>query len=366
MGKQLIRGFVVALLALAIPISLSACGDSSGQAKSLLKQTFSGKHRVDSGQLNFELSVNPSGSRTINGPITFSFGGPFQNLGTGKLPASNFTISVSALGKTGSLGLLSTGNSGFVTLSGTSYPLPAATFRQLQSSFAGITSSGQGGTGSGALSKLGIDPLHWLVSPSIVGDESVAGTPTTHIKAAVNVSALLVDLSTFLQKASSLGISNQAPVPNGLSSTTRGKIARVVQNPRFDVWTGKSDKTPRKLTIGLTVPVTGALSTELGGLRTADFALTVQYANLNQPETITAPTTVRPFSEFSAKVKAFQQTLQALLSGALGGGASSSGTGTTSTPGTTTSPANVQAYSQCVSAAGSDVQKLQACSSLLK
>src|SRR5581483_1373167 len=166
--KQLIGGIGVAVLTLAIAVLLAVCGSGSGgQAKTLLKQTFSGSHKVDSGNLTFQLTVNPSGSRTLSGPISFSFGGPFQNLGTGKLPASNFTISVSALGRTGTLGLISTGQSGFVTLSGTAYKLPAATFQQLESSFSGITSSGKGGSGSGALGKLGIDPLHWLVNPSV-------------------------------------------------------------------------------------------------------------------------------------------------------------------------------------------------------
>src|SRR5947209_18341462 len=108
-----IRGIAVtvALLASAgLALALSACGGgSSGQAKTLLKQTFSGPHKVDSGNLSFNLTVNPTGSRTLSGPITITFGGPFQSLGTGKLPASAFTVSISALGKTGSLGLVSPG-----------------------------------------------------------------------------------------------------------------------------------------------------------------------------------------------------------------------------------------------------------------
>ena len=77
---------------------------TSTDAAGLLKQTFSGSHKVNSGNLNVSLTINPSGSSTLNGPITLSFGGPFQSLGKGKLPQSNFTISVSALGKSGSLG----------------------------------------------------------------------------------------------------------------------------------------------------------------------------------------------------------------------------------------------------------------------
>ena len=218
---------LVTLFAGVALLALGACGSSSGSgdAKSLLSQTFSGTHAVNSGNLNFSLTVNPSGSSTLRGPITVSFGGPFQSLGKGKLPASNFSISIGALGRNGSLSILSTGTNGYVTLSGTSYQLPAATFQKLESSFAGITASGGGGSGSGALSKLGIKPLQWLTNPSVVGKESVGGVDTTHIRAGIDVSALLKDISTILQKASTLGVS-------GASSLRAGSPTRPARGSR--------------------------------------------------------------------------------------------------------------------------------------
>jgi hypothetical protein len=382
---QLIRGRVVALTLTAAAlgaVGLSACGSgSSGEAKTLLQQTFGGHHRVQSGNLSFNLTVNPTGSSTLTTPITISFAGPFQSLGAGKLPQSNFTVSLSGLGKSGSLGLVSTGQNGFVTLAGASYQLPAATFQKLESSFSGLTSSGSGGSGAGSvLAKLGIDPLRWLVNPSIAGNESVGGAQTTHIKAGVNVAALLGDLNTFLQKASSLGLSTTSGIPTSISAATKAKIANEIRNPRFDVWTGTSDKTPRKLVIALTLPVTGQISTLLGGLRSADIALTMEYANLNQPQTITAPSNLRPFSEFTAKLKGIEQAIQGAVGGTLGGTAgvtsSSSGTATSATPttqaptnsgaATTSTPANVRNYSQCIQAAGTDVSKMQSCAALLQ
>ena len=101
------------LLAAAVAASaLAACGSSSSGSSgnaSALRQTFSGSHTVNSGDLSISLSINPAGSSTFKTPITLSFGGPFQSLGTGKLPKSNFTIAISALGHTGQLGIISTG-----------------------------------------------------------------------------------------------------------------------------------------------------------------------------------------------------------------------------------------------------------------
>jgi hypothetical protein len=345
------RFYGTLLVAGLASITLAACGSSSGgDAATLLKQTFSGSHTVNSGNLNFTLRVVPTGSRTLTGPITLAFGGPFQSRGKGKLPASDFNVSISASGKTGSLGIISTGTSGYVTLQGTGYQLPAATFQKLESSFAGI---GGGGSGAPGLSKLGIDPLRWLVKPSVVGKETVGGTDTTHIRAGVNVPALLQDLNTFLQKASSAGVSGAS----GISQATRSKIAGEVKNPSFDVWTGSSDKTVRKLAVSLTLPVTGQISTLLGGLSSADIGLVLQYTDLNKPQTIQAPTTVRPFSEFTAKLRAFLATAQGALSGT---------GGTATTPSTQAgATSKVQSYSQCVQAAGQDVAKLQRCAALL-
>jgi hypothetical protein len=366
-----VRGLSALLAACLVAVALAACGggssSSSGNAKSLLKQTFSGAHTVNSGNLSFSVTINPLGSSKISGPITLSFGGPFQSLGKGKLPKSNFNVSISALGHTGSLGILSTGTNGYIDLEGTSYQLPAATFQKLESSFASLASSPTGsGSGSGALGKLGIDPLHWLINPTIAGSENIAGADTTHIRSGIDVTALLGDLNTFLGKASALGVSGTGRIPTSISPATQSKIASEVRDPSFDVWTGNSDKTVRKLSIGLTLPVSGQLSTLLGGLSSAGITVAMQYGDLNQPQTIVAPTTTAPYSQFTTKI---QQILQVIES-AVGAQLPTTGTGASSSSGTsgssTTGAASAtNSYSQCITSANGDVAKMQKCASLL-
>jgi hypothetical protein len=377
-----IRGLRAALACLVvalIPLTLAACGSSgssgsSGNAAALLSQTFSGAHAVNSGNLTFSLTVTPSGSKTLTGPITLSFGGPFQSLGKGKLPKSNFTVSASALGKSVSLGILSTGTAGYVSLQGTSYQLPTATFQKLESSFASFASTGSGGSSSNALTKLGIKPLHWLTSPRVVGNESVAGASTTHITAGLNVPSLLDDVNTLLSKAGSLGLSSTGSLPTSISAATRSKIAAAVRNPTIDVWTGTSDKTLRRVTLRLTLPVSGQASSLLGGMTAASLALTIQYASLNQPQTITAPTSTAPYSQFTAKLQQFVQTLQSTVAAE----ATGLGGGTTTTPSTGTAPATgtgtgtgtgggsttLDPYTQCIQSASTPL-KAQKCAKLL-
>lgn len=373
------------LVAVGVALLISACGSSSnspGNARSLLRQTFSGEHKVNSGRLSFTLSVNPTGSSTLTKPISLAFSGPFQSLGTGKLPASDFTISIAAQGLNGGLSILSTGTKGYVTMAGTSYQLPASSFQKLESSFSSIASSGSGKSSSksGVLSKLGINPLDWLSNPKVVGSDTVGGAQTTHIRATVNVSNLLRDLSTFLQKASSVGISGTSGLSHGLSAASQQKVASAIRTPHFDLWTGNHDRTIRKLVVGLAIPVGGSLSSQLGGMKSAGLSLTLQYADLNQPQTITAPTNVQPYSVFSQKLSTLLDGIKSgVASGALGGtgtsgsggassGATSGGTstGTTGSAGTGGSAVSATAaYSKCIQKAGQDVGKMQACASKL-
>jgi hypothetical protein len=347
---------------------LAGCGGSSDPSSSsavnLLRQTFSGAHRVNSGNLQVALTLTPSGSKTLTGPISLSFGGPFQASGTGKLPESNFTVSLSALGNSTSLGIISTGHSGYVTFEGSAYQLPQASFQKLEASFTALTSSSSGG-GSSVFGKLGIQPLHWLSNPRVVGPATVAGASTTHITAGINVSALLADLSTFLHKASSLGLSSSSSLAGGLPASLVSQIANEIKNPTFDVWTGTSDNTLRKLEVHLTLPVTGQFSTVLGGLRSAGISLSMSYGNLNQPQTISAPTNVAPYSQFQTKLAAFVSGIRGALGNVIGGGIGTS-TGTTGASGSSSGlAAKYGSYSRCIQAASGNVSKMQKCAPLL-
>lgn len=349
---------IVAVLALAACGSSSSSGGSSGDAQSLLKQTFSKGHVVRSGVLGFNLSVKPNGSSTFSTPVTLSLSGPFQSRGAGKLPQSDFTIAISALGHHGQLGVISTGTAGYISLQGATYQLPQADFQKLQQSF---SSTGASGSSTG-LSQLGIDPMHWLTKPAVVGTETVGGAETTHIRAGVDVNALISDLDTFLAKTAKNTNAASSGVPTQIPQATRQKIAAAVKNATVDVWTGKSDKTLRKLALTLSVPVTGKASTELGGMTSAGIGLTFQYSKLNQTQSIPAPSNVRPYSQFTAKLQSIGQQLESTLGAGLGS-TSSGGSASSTTPGTGSS--NVSKYSQCIQKANGDVTKMQKCASLL-
>ncbi|HTW12918.1 MAG TPA: hypothetical protein VME01_09255 [Solirubrobacteraceae bacterium] len=357
---------IVAALALLTAGLLSGCGSSggkdpssasSGSAARLLDQTFS-QHALTSGDLQVSLQIVPSGSSELTSPITISFAGPFQSEGAGKAPESDFTISGTLQGHTGSLQLISAGGKAYVTLEGTSYQLPAGSFSKLASS---LTSSSTA-HGSNVLSQLGIRPLQWLTNPRVVGQQQLGGVQSTHISAGVNVPALVRSLSRLITHAKSLGVPDASKVPSGISAAQQSQIVAHIKSPAVNIWTGSSDKTLRKLTVGLTVPLGADVSKELGGLSSVKLMLTVAYSDINQPQTITAPASTEPYSQFEEKVAA---VLEAIESGVAGGGLS--GATNTSTTATTTPATNSVdgRYSQCITKAAGNVAKMQRCSKLL-
>ncbi len=357
--RGLLLSAVVACLALAACGSSGGSG-SSGSAQTLLKQTFASGKPVKSGVLGISLTLNPSGSSTFTTPISFSINGPFQSRGSGQLPQSNFTIAVAALGRKGQLGIVSTGTSGYVTLNGAAYQLPSADFQRLESGFSSVGGSGQGG---GGLSALGIHPQHWLTNASVVGSDNIGGTDTTHIRAGVNVTALLQDMNTLLGKASS---STGAKLPGSIPQATQQKIAAAIKNATVDVWTGKSDKVLRKLSLNLNVPVSGQLSTQAGGMTSAGIGFSLQYSDVNQPQTISAPSNVHPYTEFTSKLQSLLAGIQGSVgAGALGSGAATGSAGSSGSSSSSATTDKIKKYSQCLQSAGQDVSKMQKCASVL-
>jgi hypothetical protein len=380
-GVVLRRG-LISLAVLVTAGTVAGCGSggssskttasnaaTSSSAQKLLVQTFDGHHTINSGVINLDVKIVPQDSSTITAPIELSFSGPFSASGSGKLPESDFTIAISAQGQHGSLQVISTGGKGYVSVSGQSYVLPASSFKSVESGLGSLAGSGKSsgsGAGSGIFAKLGIQPLDWLSSAQIAtASATVDGVSTTQIHANVNVNAMLRDVSKLLGKAGSLGVSGVGSLPKSISPATQARIAKILGTPSFDVWTGNSDKIVRKLTVGTTIPVTGQIRSLLGGMTSAKFTLDFGYSDINKPQTVTAPTSVKPYTVFQAKVDSILQTIESgLVTGSLTSGAGTN-TGGLGTGGATTVKGVDQNYTACIKKAAGDVKKMQKCSSLL-
>jgi hypothetical protein len=358
----------------AVSLGIAACGSSSSSSSSqaasdpqtLINEVFSSHNQVKSGVLRLVMSATLKGSAEVTTPVTLGFDGPFTESGS-STPQSSFTIDATALGHTGTFGLVTTGSSDYLTLEGKSYTLPA--------SKVGSLTGGSSSSGSlPGLSSLGIQPAHWLTHPRIVSTPTVDGVTVDRIAAGVDVPAFIADVNTLLAKEAKTSSAAKSAGVSSISAATARKIAAAVRNPTVQVDVGRSDHILRALTLHLTIPVTGTTSTELGGATAAQIALTTRYTDINQPQTITAPAQPRSYAQLKSRIN----TLAAGLLGAVGTaeGTTTSGSGTTKTTksgsvsgvlGTgSTGTASSSRYANCINSANGDVAKMQKCASLLK
>ncbi len=353
---------IVALLALAVvALVLAACGGSgddggsggssggSGDAATLLRQTFTGTHDIRSGRANVELRVVATGDDSIRGPITLGISGPFESVGGDELPKFDLALDVNAQGQGFRAGLTSTSDQLFVNFGGTAYEVPAQLLDQLKDSYKRSQQEGDSSSQM-SLDGLGIHPIDWLQDPTVEGTETVGGVETDHISSQVDVNALLDDVDAILARVKSQGLPGAAgeQIPDRIPADARSQIEDAVKTANVDVWSGQDDHTLRKLTLALNVEPPA----DSGGPRTLDLTLSVELSDLNQPQSISAPSSSRPLNELLGQ-------FQGLLGGALGGSALGGG----SSGGT--SSQQLDDYSSCIQRAGSDVSAAQQCAQLL-
>lgn len=346
---------IFALLVLSV-VGLSACGGggsgSDADAQSLLKATFGPDHSVKSGNLAVAFGLDAKGIKSITGPITLKLTGPFETEGKGKLPKLNLALSLSGSGTSFSAGAVSTGDKGWLLLQGQAYLVDDPTFQQFKTGYEQAAAKSGSNSSGPTFKSLGIDPLRWLKDPKVAGTEDAGGDDSYHITAGVDVGAFLDDISTLLGKAGSL--SQGTRVPSSLSAQQRKDIEAAVKNASLEVWTGKDDKTLRRLKLAIGIDVPEAIRGRAGGLSTGTLTFDLSINDLNQPQTIRAPKNARPLSE-----------LKSLISG---GATGATGAGSGATAPTTTTPApsgQSSKYLTCLSQAGSDVTKIQQCAAFV-
>ncbi len=350
---------LVLLLALLAAVSLAACGSSrggsSGDARKLLDETFNGSHKITSGNLDLNFTLSAQGSPALSKPVTVALKGPFASQGKAKLPKFDLAATVAAQSQNIRAAAVSTGDKGFIGFQGTTYSVPPQVFSQFKSSYEQSQAKSQNQNGN-PLSRIGIKPLDWLEDPKTIGDEDVAGTSTTHITAGVNTSKFVDDLNKILANASSLGVPNTGRLPRSITPDQKGQIEKAIKNATFDVWTGKDDKTLRKLAIKLAIEVPP--SANANGVKSADISLSLQIAGLNSPQTVNEPTGTKPLSDLTSQ---FGGGL-----GGLGGGGTTPGGTPGTTPTTPGASPNIKKYSDCLAKARGDLAKQQKCASLLR
>ena len=369
--------FVVCALFAAAALVV-ACGGGSGGGSSsespqkVLDQTFSGDTAsIDSGNLDLTVKVDVSGDQ--GGSLDAKLSGPFENQGKSKVPKLDLKVSASGNGSDSQNfnfdgGLTSTGDAAYVNYKGSDYQVDQSLFdrfKQQVESAAGQQTKKQG-SAKALFNALGIkDPKSLLTNLSNDGSADVEGTQTTHVSGDLDVAQLIDGLKNAAGSANALGAlggsSSQLPSQQDLD-----QIRNSIKTAHFDVYSGNDDHILRRLTIDLSIEPPS------GSTKKVDVNFDFTIGDVNQPQTIEAPSNPKPFSELLSSLGVPAGALGQLGSlglGSSGGGSSSGGSGSSSggsgstspLPGSSGNAQQAQKYLQCISKAGSaaDLQKCQ-------
>jgi hypothetical protein len=350
------RHFPLALIAL-VAAFVAGCGgggssepsaDSDTSVDQVLKDTFSGQKKVDSGKLDLSLKLDVQGSSDsqLQGPISLKLSGPFQTQGKGKLPKFAMDAAFAGAGQSIKAGLTSTGDKAFVNFQGTDYAVSDQVFQQFKAGYEQAQKQSADKGNQQSLATLGIDPRRWLTNPKNEGEAKVGDTDTIKITGGVDVNKLLDDVNTALEKARNLGVEGSDQLPEKLTDQQKQQAADAIKDLKVEIYTGKEDTTLRRMVVAMNVD--GAQ--QGSGTLTLDF----QLLDLNEDQSIEAPSGAKPFDQLLGQLGGLG------LGGAAGSGSGSSGSGSGGA-----SAEQLKKYSDCITAAGSDTAKQQQCADLL-
>ena len=395
-----IRVFIVFAALLALASVLAACGSSSSSnsenpQKVVNEATLKG---VKSGNLDLSLGVKVEGNE--GGNLNVSLSGPFQSEGKGQVPQLDMTAKVngSIKGKNvdfeGGLTLLS--EKAYINYKGTEYEVEPTTFNYVKSTIE------QGQKKSGAQSKSASSTACQEAAAELKigsfmdnlkneGSTEVSGTSTTHVSGDLNVAGAIGALLKLSQNpacSSVVGATGQVP-PTAELEKAKGQVESAVKKAHVNLYVG-SDHIVRKISGELEIEPPSRSSS---GPKKVTLNFDLSLGNVNEPQTISAPSGAKPLNELFQKLGVNPIELLGALSGkgglgglskGMGGGgssglgsilnglsgasgsSSSSGSGGgSSSGGASAGGSSQQAYLSCLQGAHTPAD-LQKCAALLK
>ena len=255
-----------------------SAGDGAG-ATAILDRTFSPHPEVDSGVIDFALTVDVARKGQAGAGFGLELKGPFESPDQGT-PSFDLAATGSlenadraAPGATSVSGsLISTGDAGYVTSDGN--PSVAGNYEMDPSLYALLADLLRGIQGTGSV----------VANPVVEADTKVEGAATTHVSGDLNVGQLAASLDLLASNTGDLGfgLDPGSELPSGAV----GQIAQRVKSAQVDVYTGKDGGLLRRLTLEAT----------LKGLSVQRIDVTIDstISAVNSPQRIEAPPNAKP------------------------------------------------------------------------
>ncbi len=335
----------VAVLAIALPIIAIAAGCGGGSSSNsenpqqVLDQTFNNPTKITSGKL--DLSVSGSAEGQQSGDFSATISGPFQTDPKDKTAFPQLDLTANVSGSQGGPSisfdgsLITTKDNAYVQYQNQAYEVGTTAFQQFAQAYAKAAKQNQANGSQSGFSQFGIDPKSWLTNVSNEGTADVDGTNTIHIHGDADVSKIITDLEKVSKQTSG---STQQITPDQLKQLTDS-----VQNASIDVYSSTDNHLLTKLAVALEITPAGSGATV--SKLNIDFSVTL--SDVNQPQTITAPSNAKPIADLLGQLGIPGLGLPGGTGGlSVPGGGASSGGGSSS-------------YQNCVAQAKSqaDIQK---------
>jgi len=295
--------------------ALGACGgadEGESAAEKAIAQTFSSSaSSIERGKVNARLQLDPEGLLAIGGPIVLKITGPFSAAG-GALPQLDLAFAATLAGEQYDGAIISTGKKGFLKLDDRTYSIDDGFVSELRG-------GAQKARKSGLKDSLGIDPSAWIRNPQTKGDEPVGGVETERIGGDVEVSKLLDDIATLLDK---LGGSSSTSGGGFLTPKLRKQIADAVKSAKVDVWTGAQDKILRQIAVAIQFEFPSDAKPPIAGLEAGKINIRLRLNDVNgAPVKVSEPKNARPLSKLTGGgLQTFLEGLGASLTGSAKGG----------------------------------------------
>jgi hypothetical protein len=278
------------------------------------------------------VSIDGSAQGSQSGDFSASISGPFQTDPNDEtaVPQLDLSANVSASGGGPSISfdgsLIATKDNAYVEYQDQAYEVGTDTFKQFATAYAQSAKQNQSKSGESVFGRFGVDPSNWLTNVTNEGTTDVDGTDAIQIHGDADVPQLVSDLQKISQATGSTTAQQLTP-------QQVDELKSSVKDASIDVYSGTDDHLLRKLAVSLSIAPPASSGATVSSVD-ADFSVTL--SDVNQPQTITAPSGAKPIAGLLSQLGI--SGLGPL--GSLGGASGSGGVGGGGGPS--------QAYLNCV------------------
>ena len=242
-------------------------------------------HPVTDGKIAMVATVTQGGSEFVR----ISAAGPIHSNGPDRLESFDLAVrfGVKVLGSDHGLAFraISTGDDVFVRYGGTTYEVGKEKVAELNRRAARRAGKLGNPRSLGDFQRLGLDLDSWFPDSKIVGDETLDGEEVTHLQGAIDVAAVVRDV-THLMAQRSLRAGPHAP---RLTPAMVDQIEKSITDPTFDVFVDKASGGFRRIAVKMGLDLPKAPHLGLG--------MRFDYLDAGREQTIAAPSGGRPIRE---------------------------------------------------------------------